>query len=245
MFYYGFRYYNPETGRWLSRDPIAEEGGLNLYGFVWNDPIMFFDVLGKEPRDSFNAGVDASVGLGLQVGGSIEFELAKTACPSGCPEPYEYSGSIKVAVFVGVGAGIKGKVKVAGRKFGLDFSLNGPRLSGDRSISVSKDCFGKFSGGTRDEIIAIDWRFNPSVGINLWLVGFSASFNGSVKGSINYEVTLSADKIEARVFGSADIAADYKLSAFFRKASVQRSGTLLKKDKNVGEKDFIKKGLSW
>ena len=27
---YGFRYYNPQTGRWLSRDPIAEEGGPNL-----------------------------------------------------------------------------------------------------------------------------------------------------------------------------------------------------------------------
>ena len=26
--YYGYRYYHPETGRWLSRDPIEEEGGL-------------------------------------------------------------------------------------------------------------------------------------------------------------------------------------------------------------------------
>jgi integrase/recombinase XerD len=31
---YGYRYYNPTTGRWPSRDPIGEEGGLNLYGFV-------------------------------------------------------------------------------------------------------------------------------------------------------------------------------------------------------------------
>lgn len=34
MFFYGYRYYNPEMGRWLNRDPIEEEGGLNLYGFV-------------------------------------------------------------------------------------------------------------------------------------------------------------------------------------------------------------------
>jgi RHS repeat-associated protein len=45
--YYGYRYYNPGTGRWLSRDPIEEKGGINLYGFVGNDPISRIDVLGR------------------------------------------------------------------------------------------------------------------------------------------------------------------------------------------------------
>jgi RHS repeat-associated protein len=35
-------------GRWLSRDPIGEEGGENLYGFVDNDGINFFDLDGLE-----------------------------------------------------------------------------------------------------------------------------------------------------------------------------------------------------
>gem|GEM_PF-996060 len=35
---YGFRYYNPETGRWLNRDPITEEGGSNVYRIVDNAP---------------------------------------------------------------------------------------------------------------------------------------------------------------------------------------------------------------
>lgn len=34
---YGYRYYDPVTGRWPSRDPIGEQGGVNLYGFVGND----------------------------------------------------------------------------------------------------------------------------------------------------------------------------------------------------------------
>ena len=34
LYYYGYRYYDPLTGRWPSRDPIEEEGGVNLYGFV-------------------------------------------------------------------------------------------------------------------------------------------------------------------------------------------------------------------
>jgi RHS repeat-associated protein len=42
----GYRYYNPSTGRWLSRDPAEEdEGGPNLYGFVGNNPINFWDYL--------------------------------------------------------------------------------------------------------------------------------------------------------------------------------------------------------
>jgi hypothetical protein len=37
--YYGYRQLNPLTGRWISRDPIEEEGGVNLYGFVGNDGV--------------------------------------------------------------------------------------------------------------------------------------------------------------------------------------------------------------
>jgi RHS repeat-associated protein len=44
--YYGYRYYTPQTGRWINRDPIEEEGGLNLYGFVGNDGISHLDQLG-------------------------------------------------------------------------------------------------------------------------------------------------------------------------------------------------------
>jgi len=42
----GHRHYHPDTGRWLSRDPIGERGGVNLFVFVRNGPISFVDVLG-------------------------------------------------------------------------------------------------------------------------------------------------------------------------------------------------------
>lgn len=42
-------FYNPSTGRWLSRDPIEEKGGKNLYGFNYNDPIQFYDKDGRHP----------------------------------------------------------------------------------------------------------------------------------------------------------------------------------------------------
>jgi RHS repeat-associated protein len=49
---YGYRYYVPEFGRWLSRDPINEEGGLNLYAFVENNPINTSDAYGLDPLPS-------------------------------------------------------------------------------------------------------------------------------------------------------------------------------------------------
>jgi len=45
-FYYGYRYYDPVTGRWPSRDPIGESGGVNLYNFVVNSPADMVDMLG-------------------------------------------------------------------------------------------------------------------------------------------------------------------------------------------------------
>ena len=50
LLYYGYRYYDPQTGRWPSRDPIEEEGGVNMYGFVVNDGVNRWDYLGlKKP----------------------------------------------------------------------------------------------------------------------------------------------------------------------------------------------------
>ena len=40
------RWYDPDTGRWLSKDPIGLGGGLNLYAFCGNDPINITDFLG-------------------------------------------------------------------------------------------------------------------------------------------------------------------------------------------------------
>ena len=42
--YYNYRYYSPELGRWLSRDPIEEDGGYNLYGMVGNNVLILVDV---------------------------------------------------------------------------------------------------------------------------------------------------------------------------------------------------------
>jgi RHS repeat-associated protein len=60
MYYYGYRFYDPNLQRWLNRDPIDEEGGINLYEFVRNDPLKFADLWGLKPGDKFDTSEDAA-----------------------------------------------------------------------------------------------------------------------------------------------------------------------------------------
>ena len=45
LYDYGYRWYWPDIGRWMNRDLIGEEGGMNLSGFCKNNTIEFFDPL--------------------------------------------------------------------------------------------------------------------------------------------------------------------------------------------------------
>lgn len=58
---YGYRYLDSVHGRWLNRDPIGEEGGINLYAIANNDPINNIDILnGKNVnvnRSFFGVGI--------------------------------------------------------------------------------------------------------------------------------------------------------------------------------------------
>jgi RHS repeat-associated protein len=54
LYYYGYRYLQAAHGGWLSQDPLGETGGLNLHGFVGNDGLNHFDVLGLYPELSWS-----------------------------------------------------------------------------------------------------------------------------------------------------------------------------------------------
>jgi RHS repeat-associated protein len=46
LYYYGFRFYDANSQRWLNRDPIGERGGTNLFAYVANEPLRRRDPLG-------------------------------------------------------------------------------------------------------------------------------------------------------------------------------------------------------
>lgn len=46
LYYYGYRFYDPNLQRWLNQDPIGENGGINLYEAIGNDPLNEVDPFG-------------------------------------------------------------------------------------------------------------------------------------------------------------------------------------------------------
>ena len=69
--WWGYRWYG--ESRWLSRDPIEEMGGMNLYSYVSNVPICLFDFLGLL--------------LPSPIGPSVTPEEGQSCCPDGAGNP--------------------------------------------------------------------------------------------------------------------------------------------------------------
>ncbi|HEY3413121.1 MAG TPA: RHS repeat-associated core domain-containing protein [Armatimonadota bacterium] len=90
----GHRYYDPATGRWLTRDPIGYSGGINLYGYVGGDPVNGSDPSGYSAKGGGRVG---SLGLGgvaglPGIGGLLGVDIL-----------YDTNGDIGVDAYVGGG----------------------------------------------------------------------------------------------------------------------------------------------
>ncbi len=46
LYYYGYRFYSPGMGRWVTRDPLGETGGRNLYCILENSSVIYTDSRG-------------------------------------------------------------------------------------------------------------------------------------------------------------------------------------------------------
>ena len=47
-----YRYYDPTVGRWLTRDPIGYDGGMDLYAYCMNDPVNGVDPSGLDEKSA-------------------------------------------------------------------------------------------------------------------------------------------------------------------------------------------------
>jgi len=88
--YYGFRYYAPGLGRWLNRDPILENGGINIYEFCDNNGVRTVDILGldtwaiKEVLINLDArNGDVNVQAFEDEGFEVVYTPDANACPNG------------------------------------------------------------------------------------------------------------------------------------------------------------------
>lgn len=104
LYYVRNRYYDPRLGRWLQPDPIGQEGGVNLYAYVNNDPLNLTDPSGNCPWCIFGAVVSGSVELTSQIiQGADPFSAYRSGGFAGL------AGSLgKITIAAGAGAATGG-----------------------------------------------------------------------------------------------------------------------------------------
>ncbi len=97
LHYNRFRYYSPQLGRYLSRDPMGLPGGTNLYGYADNNPVNHADPLGL-----FSWKAAASIAAGVVAAAATAAIIVATA-PVSLPALAIAAGAAAMGVGVGLG----------------------------------------------------------------------------------------------------------------------------------------------
>ena len=118
LIYYLFRFYSPQIGRWISRDPIEEKGGVNLYGMIGNKVVNKFDKFGL---------IEVGVGPTASVGGHFYLVGIDVSVGGLVTSLCRVCVSAAITVILGPGLGVHGGVgpNVSGSMATLD----GPSVS--------------------------------------------------------------------------------------------------------------------
>ena len=95
LVYYNYRHYSPSLGRFLSRDPIAEQGGLNLYAFVGNRLFIIFDRKGLLAQRITISANQVPVEPGnVRIGFLAKFEKGRLSVSLHLKEGLNFSGRL-------------------------------------------------------------------------------------------------------------------------------------------------------
>ena len=207
-YYYGFRYYNPSTGKWPNRDPIEERGGVNLYGMVGNNPVNLIDPLGLEVEISHRVfNISGGAGLGGSLSGTLRV-TAKDCCKDGVKI---VNGDKKLSATIrgGLGVGFGANFNVGG--FGLGASLNlnfaNIELSG---VAQSPSC------GEEPGHLRLSGSFAASP-VNHTYAGTFGIISGNFSVIAQAGITISADitqyavNYRGELNGTAGISGTYSL----------------------------------
>jgi RHS repeat-associated protein len=148
---FGFRDYEPSSGRWTARDPILFEGGQgNLYVYVGNNPVMYKDSNGLW---YIYGAKTSSAGLGVGVQSKVgAYYGTKKTCGT------EAGGFASVAATAGIQAGVSEGLEVGfntgnvesldGRSYTADLGFPIPFTNGKVSASISYDPSSGAIGGS-------------------------------------------------------------------------------------------------
>ncbi len=78
LHYNYFRHYNPETGRYITSDPIGLSGGSNTYSYVLSNPIAYIDALGLDVIVTLYKGQNGNIFNHIGVGTTTGSKANKT-----------------------------------------------------------------------------------------------------------------------------------------------------------------------
>ena len=142
IYYFGYRFYDPNLQRWLNRDPLGEAGGINLYAFCYNDPINMFDPLGLSFWSSSRSFVVGTVGgaVATLAVGTATVVATVAASP---------------VIAIGAGAAAVGAVAYGGYQLGKGIfevgtgeeAYTGLEMSGEERIDEAAGIAGGLLGG--------------------------------------------------------------------------------------------------
>jgi RHS repeat-associated protein len=186
--YYRARYYSPQTGRFLSEDPLGFRFGTDLYAYAYDSPVVFTDPSGK---DAISGAVTGAIfgALGAANGGNICDALGGAIAGG-------IAGGLAGALLppgplTGAAAGAAGDL--AGQELGNLMNgkslgnVNGGEIAGSALGGATSGLFSQWLGamGANAGMTgpALDWG-GDIVGSNLGLVGglLGGMFGGGGEG---------------------------------------------------------------
>ena len=203
LVYYNYRYYNPKDGRWINRDPITEQGGWNLYGFVDNEVVFSIDYLGKETNEfGYTMTIPAGyIPILLIIEGSISVEKKKNCV---CIE-----AKLRTDVGIGVGIGLKIKQKWLPILPDIEYSLRTmiAGLSNEKILKID-NCNGKTLTSYREELLGLSHRIDAGITLSSYIqTSYSIDFKMSAGLTLNAKpISLTLDAT-----GYVKIAATLKI----------------------------------
>jgi len=184
--YYGYRYYNSETGRWLNRDPIEERGGTNLYAFCLNSGVNLVDPDGLSPEiEDTLTSFSAYLGLGASTSVDIGYKY-KECCDGNGKKRKKGIRETTITASISSGVGLGGEVEIAGWR--KELVWKGPQIRGklvELTIENTK-CNDYWSGSSAKSCgsLGVDGGTSLSAGLGPFEVSGSLVYFAEAKGCL-------------------------------------------------------------
>lgn len=173
---FGYRDYDAETGRWISRDPILIAGGsTNLYAYCQNDPVNL-----KDPSGLVLPAIAIGIGLSVAIGGAAGFMGTEPGGSMGSNIIFgglKGGGAAVGAVLYGppgaaVGAGLMAAAEQAFNPSGPGGSFSWSKVGSSAAFGLAGGAAGRGAGWLLDDAA----RLFPGLG-ELVGAGIGAQLN--------------------------------------------------------------------